>query len=128
MDLLDGFLALTLPWRMAVAALVFPIGVCAMIYAMWLLHNLLGRLSVSHARRPCRRMGLMVQRSRWQPELDSSGTKREFTLVQLDCLDARQQRRLVLFSAWLFGVRILISDEAYPPGYDLEWPLAEPSE
>lgn len=53
---------------------------------------------------------------RWQ-EL-----KTEFTQVQLDCLDAQKQRRLVLVLVWLFGVRKLVSNEIYPASYDNQWP------
>jgi hypothetical protein len=33
-------------------------------------------------------------------------------LVQLDCFDARKERRLVLLLVWPFGVRKLVSDES----------------
>lgn len=91
------------------------------LYALWGTHLLLGRLSVMHARRYCRRGGLTPSRSRWQPEFESSG-KTEYTLVQLECLDARRQRRLVVLSVWPFGIRKLVSDQAYPDAYDVQWP------
>lgn len=91
------------------------------LYALWGTHLLLGRLSVMHAQRYCRRSGLEPCRTRWQPEFESSG-KTEFTLVQLECLDALKQRRLVVLSVWPFGVRKLVSDEAYPESYDGQWP------
>jgi len=50
------------------------------------------------------------------------GVKTEFTLVQLDCLDGQNQRRLVLLRVWPLGVRRLISDEIYPESYDSQWP------
>lgn len=120
-DLSEIFQEIPLLWRIVLVAVAFPI----MCYTMWTMHNLLGRWTVCHAQRYCRRMGLTVQRTRWQPEFEPSGMKTEFTLVQLDCLDTGQQRRLVLVSAWLFGVRMLISNEAYPERDDLNWPLAE---
>lgn len=52
------------------------------------------------------------------------GGKTPFTLVQLDCLDAQQNRRLVLLSVWPFGVRKLINDEPYSDSYDSQWPRA----
>ena len=87
------------------------------LYALWRTHLLLGRLTVIHAQRYCRRHGLEPCRTRWQPEFESSG-KTEFNLVQLECLDARQHRRLVVLSVWAFGVRKLVSDESYPECYD----------
>ena len=97
------------------------------LYAHYVTHILLGRLCVRYARRFCGRSGLEVRRARWQPEFErradgSRGVKTEFTLVQLDCLDAQRQRRLVLLSVWPFGVRKTVSDESYPDSYDSQWP------
>ena len=82
---------------------------------------MLGRLCVMLAQRYCRHGGLEPSRTRWQPEFEPGG-KTEFTLVQLECLDARQHRRLIVLSVWPFGVRKLVSDEAYPESYDDQWP------
>ena len=102
-------------------------GIPAMLAALWGTHILLGRLCLRHARRFCRRTGLQVSRARWQPEFErrrgrGRGAKTEFTLVQLDCLDGRQQRRLVLLSVWPLGVRKTVKDEPYPDSYDDRWP------
>jgi hypothetical protein len=67
-------------------------------------------------------MGLEARRVRCQPAFERSGVKTEFSLVQLDCLDAQKQRRLVLLLVWPFGVRKLVSDEIYPDSYDSQWP------
>jgi hypothetical protein len=98
------------------------IGIPVSLYLFVIVHRILGRICVSHASRFCARGGLAVQRARWQPQFDSSGVKTEFTLVQLDCVDSAKQRRLLLLSVWLFGVRNTITDEAYPDSYDSEWP------
>ena len=90
-----------------------------------IVHRLLDYCCVSHARKFCKRKGLEVRRSRWQPAFDKSGAKRvktEFTLVQLDCLDAQKERRLVLLLVFPFGVRKFLSDEKYPDPDDLKWP------
>ena len=97
-------------------------GIPAIVYALWVTHLLLGRLCVGHAQRFCRRKGLEFCRARWQPEFDPSGIKTEFTLVQVDCFDARKQRRLLLLSVWPFGVRRTVIDEPYPDSYDSQWP------
>jgi len=95
------------------------------LYLFFVVHHTLDRVIVKHAQRFCRRRGLAISRFRWQPDFRLSGGKRiktEFTLVQLDCLDAQKQRRLVLILAWPLGVRKLVSDEIYPEAYDLQWP------
>lgn len=95
------------------------------LYLFWVVHCTLDRIIVKHARRFCSRRGLEISRVRWQPDFELSGGKRlktEFTQVQLDCLDAQKQRRLVLLLAWPFGVRELVSDEMYPDAYDSQWP------
>lgn len=101
---------------LAVAVLVLP--------TLWATHLLLGQLCVLHARRYCRRSGLEPCRFRWQPQFDQSGMKTEAMLVQLECLDAAKERRLILLSVWPFGVRNLVSNEPYAPSYDVHWPRA----
>jgi hypothetical protein len=113
--------------RTVIIVAIVVVGIPAALYAMWATHILLGRLCVRHAQRFCRRSGLEFRRVRWTPEFEqrpdgSRGVKTEFTLVQLDCLDAQKQRRLVLLSVWPFGVRGTVSDEPYPDSYDNQWP------
>lgn len=103
------------------------VGIPAVLYAYWVTHIMLGRLCVRHARRFCSRSGLEIRRARWQTEFEPSGIKTEFTLVQLDCLDAQNQRRLVFLSVWPFGVRKTVSDEPYPDAYDSQWPRVAPT-
>ncbi len=102
--------------------LIVAIGIPAVLYLSWITHLLLGRLCERHGRRFCRRNGLEVRRARWQPQFEPSGLKTENTLVQIDCLDAQKQRRLVLLSVWPFGVRRTVSDVLYPDSYDEKWP------
>lgn len=103
------------------------VGVPALVYLLWFTHRALDRVCVRHARRYCIRQGLEVSRVRWQMEFErrpdgSRGVKTEFTLVQLDCLNAQKQRRLVLLSVWPLGVRKTVSDEPYPNSYESQWP------
>lgn len=101
------------------------VGIPLFIYCFWIIHCVLDRVCIRHAKRFCKRRGLEIRRVRWQPAFEPSGDKRvktEFTLVQLDCFDARKQRRLVLLMVWPFGVRRLVSDEPYPESYDEQWP------
>jgi hypothetical protein len=109
--------------RVLLIVALVVVGIPAVLYAFWVAHIMLGRLCVKHARRFCRRSGLEIRRARWQPEFEPSGIKTESTLVQLDCLDAQKQRRLVLLSVRPFGVRKTVSDEPYPDSYDSQWPL-----
>ena len=104
-----------------VVALVV-VGVPALVYLLWVVHCTLDRVCMRHARRFCGRSGLDIRRVRCQPAFKPSGVKTEFTLVQLDCFDARKQRRLVLLLVWPFGVRKLVSDEEYPESYGSQWP------
>lgn len=108
-------------WVLLMVALVV-VGVPALVYLLWIVHCWLDRICVRHARSFCRQSGLEVRRVRWQPQFEASGIKSEFTLVQLDCLDAEKRRRLVFLSVWPFGVRKTVSDEPYPDSYDRQWP------
>lgn len=101
---------------------IVVVGVPAFVYLTWAVHCALDRVCVGHARRFCRRSGLEIRRVSCQPAFEATGVKTEFTLVQLDCTDARMQRRLVLLLVWPFGVRQTISDERYPESYDNQWP------
>jgi hypothetical protein len=105
----------------------FVIFSIALMYLAWVVHCTLDRVCVRHAKRYCRRHGLEVSRVRWQMAFElrpdgRRGVKTEFTLVQLDCLNSRKQRRLVVLLVWLFGVRRTVSDEIYPETYDSQWP------
>ena len=104
-----------------ITATIF-VSIPAMLYLAWIVHCTLDRVCLKHARRFCDRSGLEICRVRWQPEFEESGLKTESTLVQLDCLDAQRQRKLVLLLVWPFGVRKLVSDELYPEAYDERWP------
>jgi hypothetical protein len=106
-----------------VALVVLGIPALACIY--WVVHCGLTRLCFWHSQRFCRRSGLAIRRARLKPEIDSSGTKTESSLVQLDCLDADSQRRLVLLSVWPFGFRKTISNEPYPESNDSQWPRTD---
>jgi hypothetical protein len=101
------------------------VAVSVTLYFYWVVHCMLDRLCVRHARQFCRHRGWEVCRVRWQPETNLSGGKRvktESTLVQLDCLDAQRRRRLILLLVWPFGVRRMVGDERYPESYDEQWP------
>ena len=110
----------------------FVIFSIALGYLLWVVHRILDRVCVRHARRFCKRHGLEVSRVRWQMEFERRsdgrrGAKTEFTLVQLDCFDSQKQRRLVLLRVWPLGVRKLISDEIYPESCDSQWPRNAPN-
>ena len=105
----------------------FVIFSIALMYVAWVVHRILDRVCVRHARSFCRRHGLEVSRVRWQMEFEvrpdgSRGVKTENTLVQLDCFDSQKHRKLVVLRVWPLGVRKLVSDEIYPESYDSKWP------
>ena|SRR5579884_1738625 len=108
--------------RLPLIVALIVVGVPAFVYLLWVVHCGLDRVCVKHARRFCKRMGLETCRARCQPAFEQSGVKTEFSLVQLDCFNNQKQRRLVLLLVWPFGVRKLVSDEAYPINYDEKWP------
>ncbi len=98
------------------------IGLPSAIFLFWKVHLAVDRICVGHARRFCKKNGLEVQRERWQPAFNKSGIKTEFTLVQMDCHDVRNQRKLIQLAVWPFGVREVMRNENYPDFYDEEWP------
>ena len=101
-------------------ALAVPV-IPALLYTLWHVHRACDYLCVRHAQRYCRRRGLVTSRVRWRPEFGPSGVKTEFTLVQLDCLDAQSQRKLVTLLVWPLGVRKLVSEEQCPEALDKQW-------
>ena len=111
--------------RILLAIAGYVVAIPVVIYLFLFVHRTLDRICVRHAQHLCRRLGLEISRVRWQPAFKQSGGKRvktEWTLVQLDCFDAQQQRRLVTILVWPFGVRKLISDEMYPESHEEQWP------
>ncbi len=85
---------------------------------MYAVHCGLNYCCLRHARRFCRQNGLEVSKWRCGPAFEQSGIKTEFTLVELDCLDARKQRRLVRLLVWVFGIRKVLNDEKHPESHD----------
>jgi hypothetical protein len=53
----------------------------------------------------------------------ASKIKTEFTMIEIDCRNREGQRRLVRLLAWPFGIRKVLSDEAYPDTPDEEMPF-----
>lgn len=85
---------------------------------MYAVHCGLNYCCLRHSQRFCRQHGFAISRWRYGPAFDKSGIKTEFTIVELDCLDSQQQRRLIRLSVWLFGIRKLLSDDKYPESHD----------
>ncbi len=108
--------------RAILIVVVVTIGIPVSLYLFWVVHNALGRVCVRHARKFCQQKGLEICRARWQPAFDESGVKTDSTLVQLDCFDSHQRRKLIVLLVWPFGVRKMVGDEDYPTSYDEQWP------
>lgn len=69
-----------------------------------------------HARRYCRKSGLKPLRCRSGAAFDSSGIKTEYTIVELECSDNNDEKKLVRLLVWVFGVRqVLESEPPAPP-------------
>ena len=92
----------------------------------WYVHCGLDRFCTILARRFCVKRGLAIHRSRTAIATGASAVKTEFTIVELDCIDSSQQRRLIRLLVWVFGVRELLSDENYPASHDESWPQSAP--
>ena len=82
-------------------------------------HLGLRRVYLMHARRFCRKNGFAPVRWRGAPAFDSTGVKTEFSLLELDCLDAQGRRKLVRLLIWAFGVRKVLSVADYPETQDV---------
>ena len=74
-------------------------------------HAGLGRLYLAYIRRFCRKRGLSISRIR-------HGRMGEGVLVDLDCLDADQRRRLIRLLVWIFGIRQVLRNEDWAE----DWP------
>lgn len=116
--------------RTLIIGAIVVVAIPALLLLAWVVHRILGHISVRHAQRFCRRSGLESRRARWQPEFErrpdgSRGVKTVYTLVQLDCLDAQKQRRLVLLSVSPFGIRRIVSIDPDPDSFDREWPQSD---
>src|SRR5262245_15937919 len=90
----------------------------------WLIHCSLQRICIWHAQRFCRQRHFNLCRCRGRPNFNYDGVKTEFTLVEIDGFDNNSQRRLIRLLVWIFGVRKVLCDQAYPESYDLDWPPA----
>ena len=90
---------------------------------MYAVHLGLSYCCLRYAQRFCKQHGYAVSRWRRGTAFDQSGTKTEFMLVELDCLDAQRQRKLIRLMVWLFGIRKVLYDDAYPESHDEQWPL-----
>jgi hypothetical protein len=78
--------------------------------AFYLVHRGLEYCYLLYGRRFCRKNGLKLVRWRCGPAFGKSG-KTEFTILELDCLDAQKQRKLVRLLVWIFGIRKILSDD-----------------
>lgn len=82
------------------------IGVLAL--PLWVLvHIGLRRLYFAHVARFCRRRGFTVSAYR-------EARCNESVLIELDCVDEQQRRRLVRLLVWIFGIREVLGVEDFP--------------
>ena len=79
----------------------------------WFVHCGLEYCYLRFAVRYCTNRGLDVSRLRCRPWFKDS-IKTEYTLVELDCVDSNQRRKLVRLLVWLFGIRKVLSVEESP--------------
>jgi len=94
------------------------------LFLLYYVHRGLEYCCLRYALRFCRRSGFEIRGWRVGPAFDTTGVKTEFTLVELDCLDAQKQRKLVRLIVWVFGIRKVLSTEDYPESQDETVPSA----
>jgi hypothetical protein len=105
-------------WTLALVLICIPIVIILFVAV----HATMDSVCVRHARGYCTKNGLEIHRIRFQPAFDRTGVKTESTLFQVDCRDAKSQRRLVVLLVWPFGVREILGNNDYPDSYDEKWP------
>lgn len=98
--------AFLIVWVIGLGTLVLPV--------FYLVHGGLAYCCLLHAQRFCRKNNLRINRWRCGPTFDASGSKTEFTLVELDCLDGQEKRKLVRLHVWVFGVHRILNIETFP--------------
>jgi hypothetical protein len=96
---------LTVIGLIAVGILTLPL--------LYVVHITLQRIYLAYVQRFCRKRGLTVSQIR-------ATRCSECVLVELDCLDHEQRRRLVRLLVWVFGIRAVLSIEDFsdePPSH-----------
>ena len=89
------------------------VGILA-VSLLWWVHCSLEFCYVKLARRFCVKRGLTPSRWRCGPAFDDTGVKTEYSIVQLDCVDSQEGRKLVELLVWIFGVRKVLRIEGFP--------------
>jgi hypothetical protein len=85
----------------------------AAVPMMYSVHLGMNRICRWHARTHCAKNHLQILSWKIYPAFDPSGVKTEFTLVEVDCLDAQKQRQFVRLLVWPFGIRRILASEAW---------------
>jgi hypothetical protein len=88
------------------------------LYLFYAVHRALDACCFWHARRYCDRNRLKINRSRLGPEFDKTGIKTEFTVIDIDCADAQENRRFIRVVVWPFGIRAVLRNEQWNPALD----------
>jgi len=78
----------------------------------YLVHGRLKYCYYLYACRFCRNNGIKLVRWRCGPEFEAGG-KTEYTIFDMDCLDAQDERRLIRLRVWIFGVRKVLANEIW---------------
>lgn len=105
--------ALNVPLLILVGFLSLP--------AFYAVHRALVYCYFLRARRFCRKNGFTIARWRCGPAFDNSGVKTELSIIELDCLNAQKQRKLIRLLVWVFGIRKVLIEE-YPESQNESWP------
>ncbi len=77
-----------------------------------LVHILLERFYFFYARKFCLKNGYSISRYSVAPWCDD-GIKTEYSIVNLDCLNDKNERKIVNLLAWVFGIHKVLSIDDY---------------
>jgi hypothetical protein len=96
LTLIQGFMTFWI--ELVVAVVAIPLS----LYLFYAVHLALKSCCFWHARRYCHGNQLKINRLRHDPEIDKTGVKTEFTVIDIDCADAQENRRFIR----LFGLAV----------------------
>ena len=81
---------------------------------LFLVHSILNRVCFRHVKRYCIANNIEIAGWRTSPEFDNRGTKTENTQIEVYTFSDRQEKRVLRFIVWAFGIRS-VSEHPFDP-------------